>query len=314
MKPKRLYKGADSYMLERIETMLAEFEKYQADFEAMDAGMDASFLANWKTAMDNARKSLSDSYEVAEGEIMLATALTALQKCQLKYKDVKYFAGKAFPGNKQVLREFGEGTYLKVRYSPLRMVQFMEALHGVATKYNTELIASGYSQAAIDEIATLTGELREDNKAQQLKKKERPTETRKRIERLNTFYSFGQQAAGLAQLIYANNYARLHMFRLAAKQAAERPATWLKLAASEKRKISLTRLLKKFSLTLTNQGPESIEYWQAENKNETPAQKQLLTAGAVVAMVAEVPAKKFLLLKNISAKEVRVMLRKENKE
>jgi hypothetical protein len=190
------------------------------------------------------------------------------------------------------------------------MVQFMETLFGVATKYKTELIANDYSQAAIDEIVTLTDALRQDNKTQQLKKKERPTETRKRIETLNTFYGFGQQAAGLAQLIYADNYARLHMFRLANKHAAKRPTSWLKLAASEKRKVSLTRLLKKFSLTVTNQGPGAIEYCYTDNIRETPLHKFLLEEGKSIEITTEVSAKKFLVIKNISEKQVRVMLRK----
>lgn len=314
MEAKRIYKGKDSKMTETFLGLIALFEQDLADFTACDPSLDAAFLAAWKVAWNNALSAMPDTVEVAEGEELLEKSVTALEKCRSKYKEVKYFAGRAFPANKEAMREFGEGTYPKVNNSRLRMVQFMEGLHGVATKYKTALIAQGYSQAAIDEIATFTDELREDNKAQQLKKKERPTETRKRIELLNTLYGFGQHVAQVAPLVFPNNPAKLNHLFLAQPRHQKVTKNWFTLAPADKRKIALTKLLKKFNVTLTNQGKETIEYWRADTIHEALAHKHFLDAEESVEVTPELPVKKFLIMQNASQKEVRVMWRKEEKE
>ena len=313
MKAKRLYKGSDSKMIEHVLGMRALFQKHQADFTAFDPSLDAGFLTAWQTTQENVISTEDDKYVVSDGEILLEEAVSALEKCQLKYIDVKYYAGKAFPGNKELLKEFGEGQYSKVRNSPLRMVQFMEGLFGVATKYKTELIAKNYTQAAIDEIDTLTADLRADNKNQQLKKKERPTLTRSRIELLNTYYSFGQQVAAVAPLVYRHSPAHRNMFLLAQRHHPKLVKSWITLPASAVRKTSLTKLLKKFDVTITNQSKETIEYWRANNINESPAEKYPLEPGEVLTIKTEEPVKKFFVMQNSNAKAVRIMMTKEKK-
>ena len=313
MSTKRNYKGPDIDMLSSMRDMCTHFEANLAAFSAFDPSLDATFLANWKTVQDNAWRDVGDEREVIEGEILLEKAVTALEKCQLKYIDVKYYAGKAFPNNKEALKEFGQGVYSKVRKSPLKMVQFMETLHGVATKYKTQLIAQHYTQAAIDEIETLTNHLRTDNQAQQLKKKERPTETRNRVELLNTYYGFGQQVAAVAPIVFRQSEAKRKLFRLAERKPAPVTKTWVTLAANSTRKTAIAKLLKKNKLTLTNQSKETIPYWQANNINDTPAEKYFLTAGEVVEITAEEPVRKFLVVQNTSAKAVRVVVTKEKK-
>ncbi len=314
MEAKRKFKGSDMKMLAAIRKMHTHFTAEIAAFTAFDPSLDAAFLAAWDTAQENAWVYHSDEQEVIEGEILMEEAVTALDQCREKYRDVKYYAGKAFPNSKEAMKEFGEGQYSKLRNSPLKMVQFMETLHGVATKYKNELITAGFSQAAIDEIAALTTQLRNDNKAQQMNKKERPTETRKRIETLNTYYGFGQQVAAVAPLVFRNSYAKRHLFRLAEKHHPKVPKSWFTVAPNELRKTAITRLLKKYKLTLTNQGAQTIPYWQANNIKETPAQKNLLNAGESVAISAETPVKKFLIVENTSAREVRMMITKEPKK
>ncbi|MES2619396.1 MAG: hypothetical protein V4615_00980 [Bacteroidota bacterium] len=314
MELRRIFKGEDTQMTQVMLKMMALFEEHLPDFTTYDTGLDAAFLTAWKNAWQTAMSTMPDKVEVAEGEELLDESLTALEKCRAKYKDVKYFATKAFPANKKALKEFGEGQFSKVSKSPLRMVQFMETLFGVATKYKTELIAKNYSQSAIDEIVTLTDALREDNKMQQLKKKERPTETRKRIESLNSLYSFGQQVAQVAPLVFPQSPAKQKHFRLTEKRHPKVVKGWITLAPSAARKINLTNLLKKFNVTLTNQSKENIEYWRAENIHEEPFHKFQLAAGEIIELNPEVPIRKFLVLKNTSPKEVRIVMAKKGKE
>ncbi len=310
MKAQRIFKGPDIDMMSANRAMAVSFESAIADFTAIDPSLNATFLADWKALREIVWGMEDDESEVLEGEVLMGVAQGALEKCQIKYIEVKYYAGRAFPNNKEARKEFGEGVYSKVRKSPLKMVQFMETLHGVATKYKTQLIAQHYTQAAIDEIATLTAELRTDNQAQQLKKKERPTETRNRIEQLNTYYGFGQRVAAVAPVVYRNDFVRRSHFLLAERQHPKVTKSWFTLPANSTHKTALPKLLKKFNVTLTNQSKETIDYWKADNINEAPAEIKQLTGGEVIPVTAEYPAKKFLVVENNTHKSIRVMLTK----
>ena len=315
MEAKRIYKGKDGDMISRIHLVMSFFNKHLADFTAFDPHFDINYYNNWLSAYEGMAEFYDlDGYELRLQNILVGYADDTLKKCREKYLDVKYFAGKAFPDNKEALREFGEGQYSKVRNSHLRMVQFMETLHGVANKYKTQLIAQNYTQAAIDEIATLANELRTKNGEQQLQKKERPTETRKRIEALNLLYSFGPRVHEAAQVIYRNNSVLRDEFRLNMRHHPKVSKSWLSIGAGTVRKIALTKLLKKFNLTLLNQSKENTAYWRANSIRENVSEKQTLAAAQEIKIEAETPAKKFLLIQNTASKPVRVVLKKELKK
>ncbi len=326
MKVKRAFKGKDSAMITKLSLMMKFFEDQLADFTAFDPNLNAAFLQNWKLAYEQLNTVLGwgqhgDERETKEEFFLLKGANQTLRKCRAKYKDVKYFAGLAFPQNAEVLRQFGEGTYSKVSYSHLKMVPFMEMLFGVATKYKTDLIAHGYTQAAIDQIETLTAQLRTENQLQQLKKKERPTETRNRIEALNTFYSFGQRVHDAAQEVHRDSEALRHEFRLALSHHPKQKKRWFTVGVHQTHKTGLKRLQKNYNITLTNQGPYEIEYWLANQATDVPINPKTLRPGESVQFVTPyfIPAEemqrlpRFLLTQNSSMKPVRLMLALDKK-
>jgi len=314
MKVSRIFKGPDIEMLGTVRDLVTHFESKLAQFTAFDPSLDAAYLANWQTIQDQAWATIPDNLEIIEGEILMEDVISALEKCRLKNTEVKYYAGKAFPANTEARKEFGEGQFTKVRNSPLRMVQYMQTLHGVATKYKTELIAQNYTQAAIDEIAALAQELRDDNNLQQLKKKERPTETRKRIELMNAYYRMGQPVVLVAQHIFRTSPAARKLFRLTAPvpSTAEK-RIWFVLEMEGTRRIALPKLLKKNKVTLTNQSAEHIEYWFADTISETPTGKETFAAGETLTLTLPQPVKKFLVVQNTSDKKVRLMQTKKLK-
>lgn len=316
MKIKRAYKAKDSDMYDAGMSAMNFFEKHLADFTTHDPSLNTSYLNNWKAALNELMKHLPVKGQegvVFEDSFLIEDADKTLKLCRTKYMEVKYYAGKAFPDNKELLKEFGAGNYSKVQFSRLRMVPFMKTLHGVATKYKTELIAQNYLQPSIDHILTLALQLETDTQEQQLKKKERPTETRKRIEAFNTFYGFGQQVAEAARFVFRDNDVYRNQFLLAKRHHPKVTKHWLAVSATGVRKIALPKLLKKFSVTLTNQSKETIDYWKADNINEAPAEKKQLTGGEVISLTAEYPAKKFLVVQNATTKPTRLMLVKEKK-
>lgn len=310
----RKFKSKDGDMLSKIASSMHYFKKHIAEFTVFDPELNATYYDNWKQALETLTQYYNmDKFELLEASDLLAEATESLADCHAKYREVKYFAGLAFAGNREVMREFGEGSYSKVRHSHLKMVQFMETLHGVATKYKAELIAKNYTQAAIDEIATLTNTLRSDNQQQQLKKKERPSETRKRVDALNAFYAFGQRVSEAARKIYFKDDIVRNQFKLALRHHPKVSGMWVNIGAGGVRKIALLKLLKKYRVTLTNQAKEDLAYWRADTINETPVQKLPLKAGETMAIEPEVPAKKFILVQNTTSKPVRIKLKKELK-
>ena len=314
MKASRIFQGPDVTMMGAVRTLVSLFERNLAEFTAFDPSLNATYLANWKAVQQEAWYTTPDNVAIYDEVAGREKALSALDKCIAKNREVKYYAGKAFPANKEALKEFGEGQFAKVRNSPLRMVQYMETLHGVATKYKTELIAQSYTQAAIDNIAALAQELRDDNNAQQLKKKQRPTETRKRIELLNEYYRMGQPVVNVAQQIFRNDPIRRSEFRLTAPvPATAEKQIWFALAPEATRKIALPKLLKKYKVTLTNQSAENIAYYYADNIRQAPAETHVFAAGETLTLAPVQPAKKFLIVKNTADKKVRLRMIKKLK-
>lgn len=311
---KKAFKGSAHNMIDKIAKVLYFFNKNLADFTAYDPQLNAAFSEAWKEAwMDAAHRLPNKEVEetVFEDNLLTEESEQSLARCRAKYIQVKYFAGRAFPNNKAVLKEFGAGAYSKVCTSRLRMVGFMEALHGVAEKYKGPLMAAGLTQPQIDEINSLATELRNKNTAQQLKKKERPTETRKRIEALNTFYGYGQRVVEAARFIYRDNEVLRKEFVLAQRHHPKNTTQWVNIGAGALRKLTLVSLVKKTKSTLTNTGTESIEYWYADRISETPPATETLSGGATMHIEAPTPAKKFLVIKNTAPKAVRLVVRKE---
>jgi hypothetical protein len=70
------------------------------------------------------------------------------------------------------------------------MIQFLDEMHKACVKYQTQLITTGYSEAAITEINTIRTELLTDNTNQEVFKKERPKLTEDRITILTQLAEF----------------------------------------------------------------------------------------------------------------------------
>lgn len=311
---KRIFSESAGNMVDKIAKVLYFFGKHLADFTAYDPQLNASFRDAWHQAwLDAAHRLPHKDVEEAvfADNILTKESEKALADCRAKYTQVKYYAGRAFPNNKAVLKEFGEGAYSKVSTSRLRMVGFMEALHGVAEKYKVQLLAAGLTQPQIDEINALATELRNKNTAQQLKKKERPTETRKRTEALNTFYAYGQRVVEAARFVYRDNEVLRKEFVLMQRHHPKNTTQWVSINAGAVRKLTMVSLVKKTNSKLINTGTQSVEYWHADRISETPSHTYTLKGGETMHIEAPQPAKKFLIIKNTAHKAVRLVVRKE---
>lgn len=204
----RNYEGSDSYMVQTSLTLHALLTNDLADFTDFDPEFDATFLENWHDAIEAADAIVRDQVvqDIIEGQT--ATVIQTMTLCRKKYKEVKYFAEKAFAGNKPVLDEFGTEDYTKSRNRQGKLIELMGILHKAAEKYKVALIAKQYSQPRIDAIKTLRDSLQDANTDQDVAKKGRPMLTKERIDVLNAAYKFVSQVCDAAQLIYEDEQTK----------------------------------------------------------------------------------------------------------
>jgi hypothetical protein len=208
METKRDYSGSDSYLLERAQTILAQFGNDIALFITFTVMFEAPFYDNFKAAITAALEQGTDETEQDIISDLTQKVIDAMENCFRCYREVKFFAEQAFPANKSKQGEFGTNDYEAARRSQARMIQFMTTMHRVAEKYKTELFAKGYTQARIDQILTLRDTLQDTNTTQEVAINNRPVVTSERIEKLNNVYAIMSKVNDAAQVIFATDEAK----------------------------------------------------------------------------------------------------------
>jgi hypothetical protein len=144
-----------------------------------------------------------------------------------------------------------------------------------------------------------------------LKKKERPSETRTRIEKLNAYYSYAQQVAEAAANIYRNNARMLNQFHLALRHSKAKTKSTIALSAGAVRKITMPKAQAKTIIKLSNNGPLPLTYWQADGKRKRPDPKEQLAALQSIEVAPSTPPLKFLFVQNNSGQPIKVVVKKE---
>lgn len=219
---KKSYAGiTDNQMLAEAQTILDLFTAHQAEFAAFDASLDNTFKTTLQGKIDNAFDFPSD--ETVQDEISELTdaVMAAWDDCKTCFQDAKYFIEKAFPGNKARHNVFGFDDYTDMSRSQNNVLSFMKQFGATAAKYNTELIAAGYTQLKIDAILELAEAFDNANRAQDQAKKVRPEVTQARTQVMNNVWA-GIKTINLAsKSVYRNNYALLQSFLMPAAASNE---------------------------------------------------------------------------------------------
>ena len=208
----RNYKGSDVYMTETARTIQALLVSDLAKFTNFDSTITAAYAAQFLTAVVAAETVVADSSVIDQQVQKTELTLAALEKAKAKYADVKYFALKTFPNSVGTQNEFGINDYERARRSAPQMVQFMDEMSKACVKYQPQLVAAGFSAAAITEIQTIRTELLNANSAQEVFKKQRPKLTEDRIIVLNTCYTFVAQVNLAAQLVFKTDFAKQNQY------------------------------------------------------------------------------------------------------
>ena len=305
----RKYKMKDTDLWMNSRSVKSEVERKLIEVQAFDPSIDADFLNEWQNAID-ALDEFPDIFEVSDSMIIQETLEPAMERCRAKYREVKHFAQKAFPKNKEVLDEFLISEYARASRVPLRLLSFMERLFAVATKYETELLAQDYSAAKIAAIETLRAELQPLAKAKKLKVKERPVTTRKRIEAGNRLYDISLRGSKVLRLAVPDSWVVYKHSLLGTTRHRKDGAKvqWLKIPAAGAKKISVKKWKAKKRITLTNRSAFSVLYYMSNRATTPITTPQTLAAGEVLQTTYEAlgNAGKFLVLKNENAAVAKV--------
>ncbi len=210
----RTYNIPDTDMYEAARTMRESFILDKPGFITFDADFADPYAADWLTLIETAEALPQD--EVLDDEL---TELTAdveneMKNCREKFQDSKYFIEKAFPDNKKRWNTFGFDDYDNARIRQGVLILFMNNFHTQAVKYKIDLIAAGYSQAKIDEIATRHTALLQANQDQESFKKEIAEQTQARHNANNEVWAEMVKTGSAGKRIFKNNFAKYQRYLL----------------------------------------------------------------------------------------------------
>lgn len=208
----RAYKGTDADMAASARVCHSLLLSDVSKFTAFDSTITATYADLFLTVINNADTVVADT-AVLDMQVQKTVLIqTVMDQAKNKYADVKYFVHKAFPDSPATQNEFGLNGYKRARISPVQMIQFLDEMHKSSVKYQTELLAKGFSAAAVAEIETIRTALQTANTNQEIFKKQRQKLTAERITILNQCFAFVTEVNAAAQRVFKDDFAKRNQF------------------------------------------------------------------------------------------------------
>ncbi len=213
-KNERLFTVSDATLIEHADTVKASLPDDIAEFTSFDTTISAEYPNTIAAAIDAVLALKSDQVIIDEQVEKTQNVNEAMGQCTNAYRTVAFFVRKAFNGNRAVQNQFGLNDIEKVRNNQPRMILFMEELADTVQKYQADLVAAGCNEAVITSLPQKAEALRTANTEQEKFKKDRGLLTQERVEKLNELYKLLVPISEIAQIIYADDPARLARYML----------------------------------------------------------------------------------------------------
>ncbi len=213
-KNERLFTVSDATLIEHADTVQASLPDDIIDFTSFDSTISAEYPNAIAAAIDAVLALKSDQEIIDELVEKTQNVNEAMGQSTNAFRTVAFFVRKAFKDNKAVQNQFGLNDIEKVRNNQARMILFMEELSETAQKYQAELVAAGCNEAVITSLPQKAETLRTANIEQEKFKKDRGLHTQERVEKLNELYKLLVPISEIAQIIYADDPARLARYLL----------------------------------------------------------------------------------------------------
>ena len=219
-KLERNYKLTDANLQQFGATVGETLPQDITAFQLFDSTFPDTYPQTIKDALANVQAVKTDMVVIDEMAEKTQAVYDAMAACNTAFRTVQFFVQKCFPGNAAVHNQFGFNDIRKVRNNHARMLVFMDDFIKVTTQYKTQLIEGGCSETLIDSLPELLDKLQRSNIEQEMFKKERGLITQERIEKLNELYSVLLPVSQMAQIIYADDSARMSRYRIPTPKSA----------------------------------------------------------------------------------------------
>ena len=212
----KTYSLPDAQVISLSRVVRNSFLKDREQFIKLDPDYGGTYGEDWLASIEAAASAGSDTEIKSEQSGKTLDVKEVMKNCRQKYQLTKRFVIKAFPNNKTILNEFGDGAYSGVRYNQPGMTKFMNDLYKVATKYSAKLIEANFTSEQIEEIKALAQQLSTTDEAQEDAKRERPAETQERTEKYNKAWGYTSHVLNDGKIIFADNPLKKKLYTLAA--------------------------------------------------------------------------------------------------
>jgi len=209
----RTFNLSDAKMIQFSGAYRLVFLSHQGSFSGFDADFASPYGSAWESAIND---SIAAPTEESRNDIQAgftSDVQDAMKKCRNKYHEAAYFVRKAFPNNPSVQGLFGLNDYDTAAQSQATMRLFMDRLWDTAENvHKAPLLTAGYTQAKIDEMATLRDGLGLADNTQDHFSMMSPAATEKRIKTHNNCWSYAQRVNAAAKVIFIDDLVLYNLF------------------------------------------------------------------------------------------------------
>ena len=265
-----------------------------ADFQAFDAVRFTSDYVNDFEVARLAYMNAQDDDTYTHRQTQRTAELETLVKQSRKaYRDLKYFVEKAFPTERTdstaKRNEFGFEDYKKVRRSALGLIPFFSKLYVVATDYQADLIAAGFTQDRIERLQTIRQQLETTLIERDRMKNRRAEKTAHRNALRAALEGFVSQTCKAGKLIYMDeNEAKYRQYLL--PKRGNRAAIPTQTIAPNTQTVLATQasITEETTIEITNTGDAPITIYIASSADaDAPADAMVIAPNTKVLLEAE---------------------------
>jgi len=210
----RKFNITDGKLLEHGNSVASFLPEDLDDFKAFDSTFGQHFIDQLKAGIEDVNQTKSDDVAIDEQTELTDQVRESMEKCNESFKTIAFFARKAFDGNDSIQNQLGFNDIQEARSNQLKMIEFMGSLAKTAAKYKDQLTEAGINPEVIDSLPEFHKELTNANNEQEMYKKERPSLTQERVDRLNKVYDMLLYVSNIARIIYADNPAQLNKYKM----------------------------------------------------------------------------------------------------
>lgn len=213
-KTDRIFNVPDAELQQFSDTVAETLPQDITDFKLFDSTFPDTYPTDIKTALGAVKAIKTDMVVIDEMTEKTQAVANAMAACNTAFKTIKFFVTKSFPDNAAVHNQFGFNDIAKVRQNQAGMLVFMNDFVKIVNSHKAQLTAEGCSEALIDSLPQLLDDLQTSKTEQEMFKKKRGLITQERIEKLNELYQLLTPVSDIAQIIYADDVARMSRYMI----------------------------------------------------------------------------------------------------